>query len=301
VKTVVGVKRGISPATFLILSMKAGDDTRFFLSKENNMNQLPFELRFMHKFNLHKTGGLLIDDDDLRSMARVYGVKVKDLQKLEKTFNRSIEDAANDLRKRCGRKTIDTPYTVAAIGDSITSDRESYAKILNRLWQDDPMRSVIDCGISGDTSADVIRRFFPTVLEQDFDRAVVFIGTNDSRANDDEFGHVYVSLEEYRSNVSYIVESLQKRRKEIVLVTVPYADNKRLRSYFSDMHWKYDYGQIDRTNEVLRELSKEYGTGLCEFAGKMADIGGDCLEQDGLHISVKGHKILCRLLLDILP
>ncbi len=163
------------------------------------------------------------------------------------------------------------------------------------------MRSVLDCGISGDTSADVIRRFFPTVLEQKFDWAVVFVGTNDSRANDDEFGHAYVSLEEYKRNMTYIIESVQKSKKEMVLVTVPYTDNRRLRSYFPDMHWKYDYGQIDRMNEVLRQLSKNFRTGLCEFAGKLADIGGDYLGPDGLHLSVEGQKILCGLLLDILP
>lgn len=265
------------------------------------MNQLPFELDFMHKFNLHKTGGLLIEDGDLRSIARVYGVKTKKLLKIEGAFCRSIEDAAMTLKKGYSEKRIEKPCTIAAIGDSITSDRESYVKILNRIWKDDLMRSVLDCGISGDTSADVIRRFFPTVLEQKFDWAVVFVGTNDSRANDDEFGHAYVSIEEYRRNMTYIIELLQKKNKEIVLVTVPYADNERLNSFFADMHWKYDYGQIDRTNEVLRQLSKKYETKICEFAGKLAEISGDCLGQDGLHLSAEGQKILCGLLLDILP
>ena len=265
------------------------------------MNQLPFELNFMHKFNLHKTGGLLIEDGDLRSIARVYGVKTKKLLKIDKSFCRSIEDAAMELQKVHSEKTVEKPYTIAAIGDSITSDRESYVKILNRMWKDSPMRSVLDCGISGDTSADVIRRIFPGVLEQEFDWAVVFIGANDTRANDDEFGLAYVSIEEYRRNMTYIIELLQKRKKEIVLVTVPYTDNERLNSYFPDMHWKYDYVQIDRANEMLRQLSKKYETKLCEFAGKLAEIGGDYMGPDGLHLSVEGQKILCGMLLDILP
>ena len=44
------------------------------------MDQLAFELRFMHKFNLHKKCDLIIDDYDLVSMARVYGVKLKELK-----------------------------------------------------------------------------------------------------------------------------------------------------------------------------------------------------------------------------
>lgn len=265
------------------------------------MNQLPFELAFMHKFNIYKTSGLIIDDCDIGSIARVYGVGTKDLRRLETEIDRRIQEAAGEIREQYNSKRLERPYVAAAIGDSITSDRESYQKILACLWKDDPMRSAIDCGISGDTSTDVMRRFYPAILEQDFDRAVVFIGTNDSRENDDGFSLSYVSIEEFERNLSYIIQALQKRGKETVLVTIPYADNERMTSYFPDARWRYDDRRIDLTNETIRKLSKRYGTELCDFAGKLADMGGDYLEPDGLHISIDGHKILCRLLLGILP
>jgi lysophospholipase L1-like esterase len=265
------------------------------------MDQLPYELRFVHKFNLYKTSGLLIEEDDLRSMARVYGVRRRDLQRLEDTFSRHIEDAAEELVASCTEKPLTKSYTVAAIGDSITSDRESYAKILKKVWKDNPMRSVIDCAVSGDTTVDVIRRLYPTVIGLAFDWAVIFLGTNDSRANDDEFDHAYVSVDSYTKNMGYIIEVLRKRNKEIVLVTIPYADNERMQSFFTELPMKYDYRRIDRTNGAIRKLSKQYGTVLCEFAGKLLDIGGDFLEEDGLHINVEGQKILCGMLLDILP
>ncbi len=265
------------------------------------MNQLPFELAFMHKFNIYKTSGLIIDDCDLGSIARVYGVKAKELRRLETAIDLRIQDAAQQLREHCKIKALEKPYIAAAIGDSITSDRESYQKILARLWNDDPTRSIIDCGISGDTSADVVRRFYPAIFGQEFDRAVVFIGTNDARENDDGFSLSYVSNEEYERNLAYIIQALQKRKTEIVLVTIPYADNERMASFFSDMRFRYESGRIDRTNETIRKLAKKYGTALCEFAGALADMSGDYLAPDGLHISIEGHKILCRLLLDILP
>ncbi len=265
------------------------------------MNQLPFELAFMHKFNIYKTGGLIIDDCDLRSIARVYGVGTRKLKMLQEEIDRRIREAAGELQTHRRNKPPERPYVAAAIGDSITSDRESYQKILACLWKDDPMRSVIDCGISGDTTADVMKRFYPDIFELEFDRAVVFIGTNDSRENDDGFSLSYVSIEEFERNLSYIIQVLQKRNKETVLVTIPYADNERMSSYFPDTRMRYDNGRVDRTNETIRKLARKYGTALCEFAGALAETGGDYLEPDGLHISIEGHKILCRLLLDILP
>lgn len=269
--------------------------------KEGFMDQLPFELRFMHKFNLYKTCGLIIEEDDLRSMARVYGVKKSELRRIEDVFNRCIADAAVELRGKHTEKPLEKPYTVAAIGDSITSDRESYAKILKEVWRDDPMRRIVDCAVSGDTTVDVIRRLYPTVIGLEFDWAVIFLGTNDSRANDDEFDFPYLSLEEYEKNMEYLVKVLQKRKKPIVLVTIPYADNERMKSYFTDLPMRYDYERIDGTNGVIRKLAKKYKTELCEFAGTLEQIGGDCLEDDGLHVSLEGQKMLCGLLLDILP
>lgn len=265
------------------------------------MNQLPFELAFMHKFNIYKTGGLVIDDDDLRSIARVYGVKKRELLRLEKEISRRIRKAADELRAFRKTDAPARPYVAAAIGDSITSDRESYQKILACLWIDDPMRSMIDCGISGDTTADIMRRFYPEIFEQTFDRAVVFIGTNDSRENDDGFFLSYVSIEEYERNLEYIIKVLQKRGVEIVLVTIPYADNERMDAYFPEARMRYDDERIDRTNEIIRKLAKKHGTAICEFAGALAESGGNWLEPDGLHVSIEGHKILCRLLLGILP
>jgi lysophospholipase L1-like esterase len=265
------------------------------------MDQLPFELQFMHKFNIHKMSGLIIDDDDLVSMARVYGVKPKELKKLETHFDKRVEDAAEELRERFGIKPAETPYMIAAIGDSLTSDRESYVKILNRLWSKDGGRVLIDCGISGDTTYNVITRFYQTILNQEFSWAIIFLGTNDSRANDDEYNHSYLSIDEYRRNMIYIIENLIKRQKRIILVTVPDPDNKRMKAYFTEFNEKYDLERVERTNDVIRELSKKYGTSLANFAARLKESGIDGLESDGIHVTIEAHKVLCELLIEILP
>jgi lysophospholipase L1-like esterase len=265
------------------------------------MDQLPFELRFMHKFNIHKLSGLNIDDQDLVSIARVYGVKPKELKKLEAQFNKRIEIASRELRERIGVKPVSTPYSIAAIGDSLTSDRESYVKILNHLWKEDGGRVLLDCGISGDTTCDVVTRFYTSVLNNEFSWAIIFLGTNDSRANDDEYNHSFLSVDEYRRNMIYIIENLTKRQKNLILVTIPNTDTKRMKAYFPDYNEKYDTERVEMTNVVVRKLAENYKTELADFSAELRERGIDGLESDGIHITIEAHKILCEMLLHILP
>ena len=104
------------------------------------MNQLPHALDDMHKFNMRKWLGLLVRDDDLVSIARVYGVRSGELRKIEKRLQANVAEQASRLAQ--GRRKPPTEgvngagsprghLAVLALGDSITSDREGYVHILN--------------------------------------------------------------------------------------------------------------------------------------------------------------------------
>lgn len=263
------------------------------------MEQLPYDLRFMHKFNLHKLAGLLIDDDDIASIARVYGIEEKTLQGIENEFRRNVSTQADNLKKKL-QNIPDTPCVIAAIGDSITSDRESWAKILNQLWKDVEGRRVIDCAISGDTTCHIKDRFYSSVLNETFDRAVLFIGTNDCRELDDEAHISNISHEEYMKNMYYFVDALQGRGKEVTIVTIPYVDSKRLKAYFPDANQRYDDTRIDRANDFLRNLAREKKTKLADLALALKKIEGDVLEEDGIHLNSTAQLVLCELLVPLL-
>jgi lysophospholipase L1-like esterase len=267
------------------------------------MEQLPYDLNFMHKYNLHKLLGLLIEDDDLRFIAGMYGVGFRDLRRIEEEFQSSIERLAGELRERVQPKPLDTPCRIAAIGDSISSDRQSWVKILNRFWDDDTrsVRRVIDCAISGDTSSDLINRFYGSVLNEDFQWAVLFIGTNDCRELGDDAHVSNISLDEYQRNMAYLMESLLSRGKKVINVTIPPVDNERLRAQFPDNNWRYDRARIDKTNEFIRHLAKKSGTSLADLAKKIDEYGGEVLESDGIHLNGRGQFLLCELLLDLIP
>jgi acyl-CoA thioesterase-1 len=264
------------------------------------MSQLPHPLEFMHKFNLHKWLGLLIDDDDLGSIARIYGVSRPRLARIERGFRVNIARLSASLPKR-EEKPLASPLVILALGDSISSDRESWAKILNHYWREDPNRSVLDCAISGNTTSSLLDRFYSTVLNQEFDWVVLFIGTNDCRELDDPARISEISPEEYRRNMEYITGRLVERGKRIVLVTLPPVDNVRLRAYFPEANSCYDLARLEATNRYLRELAARQGFAVADLSAAIQAQSQDVLEEDGLHLNGIGQTILCRLLLDLLP
>jgi lysophospholipase L1-like esterase len=154
--------------------------------------------------------------------------------------------------------------------------------------------------VSGDTTYHLIERFYSTVVSEEFDWAVLFIGTNDCRELDDDAHISNISLDEYKRNMRYLMKSLLDRGKTVVNVTIPYVDNLRLRQMFTENNQRYDDTRIDRTNDFIRELSREHKTHLADLAEAIKKFGNDVLEEDGIHMNSHGHMLLCGLLWDIL-
>jgi lysophospholipase L1-like esterase len=259
------------------------------------MEQLPYPLEFMHKFNLHKWLHLLVRDDDLASIARVYGVGRGRLARIDRGYRQNVERLAATLPRREGEP--ERPVSILALGDSITSDRESWARILARYWREDPRRRILDCAVSGDTTASLLERYNSTVANQESDWVVLFIGTNDCRQLDEKTP--MVSLQEYQRNLEILLDRLAGKR--IVLVTLPPADNARFRATFPDSGNCYDAGHLAAANRVLRELAARRKLALADLAAGLESLGAEALEPDGLHMSCAGQLVLCRLLLEILP
>jgi lysophospholipase L1-like esterase len=272
----------------------------------DGVDQLQYPLAFVHKFNLYKLSGLLIEDDDLSSIARVYGVSLDELKGIEEQFRRNVEELSAAL-VAAGRPAADptndgTPsVSILAIGDSISSDRESYVKILNHYWRNDPSRRMLDAAVSGDTSADLIKRFYSTVLNREFQWAVLFIGTNDSFQLDDERRISVLSPDEYRRNIRFITETLIAKGKKIIQITIPPVDNERLRSFFPDSNSVYTREQIGEVNAFIRGWASENGYPVADLARAIEGQGEDVLEPDGLHLNGRGQSMICELLLELLP
>ena len=272
----------------------------------DGVNQLQYPLAFVHKFNLYKLSGLLIEEEDLASIARVYGVPLADLEKIEAGFQANIAGLSASLPRR-RRPAADRPddgtppVSILAIGDSITSDRESYVKILNHFWRGDPSRQMLDAAVSGDTTADLVKRFYSTVLNREFQWAVLFIGTNDSFQLDDERRISVLSLDEYKRNIRFITETLIARGKKLIQVTIPPVDNTRLRSFFPEANSVYTVQQIGEVNDFIRQWAGKNGYPVADLVRAIEKQGEDVLEPDGLHLNGIGQRLICEMILEALP
>jgi len=264
------------------------------------MSQLPFPLDYMHKFNIHKWLGLVVRDDDLASIARIYGARKGELQRIERRFQENVRRLADRLKQTVQKPIPSTPLTVLALGDSISSDRESFVRILNAYWKGTP-RTVIDCAISGNTTSGLLDRLYDTAMTQQFDWIVIFIGTNDNRQLDDKWHIPVISVDEYRRNIEYFTELFPSLGKQVILTTVPPVDNKRFAAFLPHTRRNYDPARIAESNQVLRDIGARKNIKVADLAAAIDAQKEDVLTPDGLHLNDTGHLILSRLLLDILP
>lgn len=265
------------------------------------MNQLPYDLKFCHRFNLHKQMGFNIEDDDLKSIARIYGVPEKELRAVDTELKQEVRESAKIVQEEMEYEKPLPGCTYLALGDSITSDRTSYVNIIRELWKENPNRTVIDAGISGDTTADVTNRFYSDALIHSFDAASVFIGTNDSRGLGDGYGMTNVGVKEYSRHLTYYVRRLKEKGAQVIAVTIPPVDNERLIRFFGkESNWAYSKGHIDRVNKTIRKTAKKENIQTADLAAAVEQAGIDPLDEDGLHMNAAGQRLCAQLILQIL-
>jgi len=263
------------------------------------MNALPYPLEFVHKYNLFKWLGFAIEEDDLVSIARIYGVAPGELEPIERRFQETVNRLAERLAEQRPLRPAPAPLTLLALGDSLTSDRQSWVKILRRYWAADPNRQIIDSAVSGDTAASVLNRLHRTVLRHRFDRAVIFVGTNDCRRMDEPGGLTNLSLEEYQRDLRYLVDRLMRHGAAVVLVTLPPVDTERLKRFFPETNSTYDADRLEATNDFLRALAAEGGAQLADLAAAARASGEDVLEEDGIHLNATGQYLVAKLVAEL--
>jgi len=265
------------------------------------MDYLPYSLPFCYRFNLHKLSGFLIDDSDWKTLAKIYGVSRKELRDVDRKFSGMLKETAERISADIPIKEGMEKISLLCIGDSITSDRLSYANIIREVWNQSLNREVIDAGISGDTTSDLINRHYSACLNFDFTAAAIFIGTNDARGHKDGKNITNTSVAEYERNLEYIMSTIAEQGKSIINITIPPVNNTKITAFFGDAeNWNYDKDVIHEINNIIRKLSKKYRTELADLAGKCSKEEIEVLDEDGLHLCLKGNEITARLVLSII-
>lgn len=266
------------------------------------MNTDRDEVRFLFKFNIQKIMGLPIEDDDLVRIAAVLDADPDWISEFDAEFKSNVTRLADDIRSELTgevKKLEESGKKIICIGDSLTSDRESYQCILHEIFQPAGNVSFIDAAVSGNTTKDLRDRFYLSIMNNEFDTALIFIGINDSRMLHDGSYLPLTGLTDFENNMKYMIKILRERVSAIYVVTLPYVDVERLRDFFSDRNFFYTESHVDCMNGLIRNIAEETECRLIDFAAVLKSED-NVLEPDGIHLNAHAHRILAKMVLSAL-
>jgi len=171
---------------------------------------------------------------------------------------------------------------VVLMGDSITD-----------FWrQGDPAifnHGIVDRGISGQTSSQMLVRFWPDVIALRPRTVQILAGTNDIAGNTGP-----TTERDYESNVMAMVELAQAHHIRVLLGSIPPAA-----SFWWTPHPYQPAAQIRRLNDWLRRYARASGAGFVDYYSHLATPAGafrSDLSNDGVHPNEAGYKVMTGLL-----
>jgi acyl-CoA thioesterase-1 len=172
-------------------------------------------------------------------------------------------------------RTVERPRVVA-FGDSLTSGRgigtaQAFPAILQRRIENEGLDyTVVNAGVSGDTSSRAVRRF-DAALEGDVRVVILALGANDGLRG--------IPVAQVKSNLSRMIEKAQERGISVLLCGM-----EALPIY----GWDYSVA----FHNVYRDLAREYGVTLVPFI-LMNVIGNpDLMQPDHAHPNAQGARAI---------
>lgn len=161
--------------------------------------------------------------------------------------------------------------------------------------------SVINAGIGGNNTIDLLKRIDKDCLAHSPALTVLMIGTNDMNSMK------YVPLAQFRSNLSTLIEKIQAKNSRVLLMTIcpfiePLLLTRHKRAHYGE---EGPSGRRLAVNAAIRELAAQHNTSLLDLgalfdkAGKVG-MGKDSLIQnvensgrtDGVHPTVEGYRFI---------
>lgn len=188
--------------------------------------------------------------------------------------------------------------TILFQGDSVTdverlTDSSSngygngYVRMIAEHFDKDESMKVINKGISGNRTIDLINRWEEDCIAQNPDVITILIGINDVWRQFDS-GMVTTTLE-FEANYELLIKRCKEESKARIILMEPFV-----LPYPADrMTWR---SVLDPQIQVVRALAQKYNTGLVNLDGIFAKAaityGYQALCEDGVHPTKLGHKLI---------
>lgn len=169
--------------------------------------------------NLEKRFPLLPGIHNEDAMASLIGIEEEELNKLRTLYYDNAREAALELLKEdeiaewMNGLPFDSDDTIIAVGDSMTDDLQGWFSIFSHMLEvssDDADFTLINSGISYNTTSEALRRLYRDVLVHDPDWVIVALGTFDAIRLDISPGRTLLPLSETWENLNTIGSAIQQ-------------------------------------------------------------------------------------------
>jgi len=160
--------------------------------------------------------------------------------------------------------------------------------------------SVRNAGVPGQNSGEGRARFEKDVVSLHPQIVLLYFGMNDA-VNEEKM----LPLEEFLTNIEWMVDSACKSGIFPILSTIQHVDVERLmkRHPASVYGEEGPNGRIDRFNAGLVELARKKGVTVSDFKTVLDRAGGPVPEMstDGVHLTAKGYALLAATFFRAMP
>ena len=270
--------------------------------------QFRYVLQFQHK---DKVVGQIPGVNDA-TIAALWGIDAATYRRTRDRFAARAARTARDLlvdpsfAARVDRLPFQPGDTVVGLGDSITDDDQSWLEILRHLLaqrRPGDEIAILNEGVSGDTTSQMISRFLDVVLEEP-DWILCLAGTNDARLHGRFPLKTLVSVEETAKNLRMLRHlGATQTSARWVWMTPPTVIEKQIAS-----DWFLSAFELRWRNEDLAAIAAAVVEVARAHADPVVDLQAlfglpperKLLLPDGLHPSLKGQRAIVTALVDIL-
>ncbi|HEY2037248.1 MAG TPA: SGNH/GDSL hydrolase family protein [Steroidobacteraceae bacterium] len=207
----------------------------------------------------------------------------------EQADRAAAEQRARDWADLCRYRADNAALTrhprVVLMGDSITDFwRQGYPRLFDGGTAD-----IVDRGISGQTSGQMLVRFWPDVIALHPNVVQILAGTNDIAGNTGP-----TTEQDYENNIKTMVELAQAHHIRVLLGSIPPA----VAFWWAPRPYR-PAGEIRRLNEWLRQYARASGAGFIDYYAHLVTPTGAFrphLSNDGVHPNAAGYGVMSGLL-----
>jgi len=263
------------------------------------MTNLSEEKIFQINFNLQDVATLQGFEINPTAAAEILRISERDFVGYVNEADKVVAEAAHELKSEPVIanmvRELNQYVQVLTIGDSITTYRYSYARLLHQLLPD---VEVINHAYSGYTSNHGLELTHTTFIQLLPDVVFIKYGVNDCKRFGGANGRTLVSADEYRGNIRGIVKAFQTYTDaQVVLITpTPIVTSiVNASEDFMAMHMTWQNSDLKLFAGIMQELSVAHGTKLADLYTIFGDESDAALFlPDGLHPNFVGQQAMLR-------